>query len=172
VPCLTKKTAAGDYCSKNWHGTAFSFMVDKGLPIGGLTKYKIRENSTWDCEPDDYVKALTWDFVSAKPQEIASTEEIKKAVILYGAVVSTISFDYCWTLYGGGTFNEEQFKNGSHFVLIIGWDDSKGAWLVKNSYGKEWGENGFGWIKYRSNNIGQWSAFVVADPQEEARLQK
>lgn len=172
VPCMTTKTENGDYCSKNWHGAAFSFMVDKGLPLGGITKYKIRENSTWDCEPTEYVKALTWDFVSAKPQTVATTEEIKKAVILYGAVVSTISFDNCWTLYGGGIFNEEQFKDGSHFVLIIGWDDTKGAWLVKNSYGKEWGENGFGWIKYKTNNIGQFAAFVVADPDEEARLLK
>jgi cathepsin L len=57
-------------------------------------------------------------------------------------------------------------------VLIIGWDDKKdgGAWLVKNSYGPRWGDDGFGWIKYGSNNIGQWAAYVVPDPAEEERM--
>lgn len=170
VACMLKKPE--EFCENNWHGEAFSFMVDKGMPIGGSTKYKAREFKTWDCDAEDYVKALTWDFVSTTPQKVASTEEIKRAIILYGSVVSMLSFDNCYWLYGGGIFNEERFRNGSHFVLIIGWDDLKGAWLVKNSYGTDWGENGFGWIKYGSNNIGQWSAFVVADPKEEERIAK
>lgn len=170
VSCMVKKPE--EFCENNWHGEAFSFMVDKGMPLGGSTKYKAREYTTWDCDADDYVKALTWDFVSSTPQKIASNEEIKRAIILYGSVVSMLSFDNCYWLYGGGVFNEERYKNGSHFVVIIGWDDEKGAWLVKNSYGTDWGENGFGWIRYGSNNIGQWSAFVVADPKEEERIAK
>lgn len=168
VACMVKDPEK--HCKMNWHGEAFSFMVKSGLPLGGITKYKVSEAKLWDCDAETSIKALTWDFVSAKPQETAPTEEIKRAIIQYGSVVSMISFDNCYYLYGGGIFNEERFINGSHLVLIIGWDDAKGAWLVKNSHGKEWGEGGFGWIKYRSNNIGQWSAVVIADPQEEERI--
>lgn len=170
VACMVKKPE--EFCENNWHGEAFSFMVDKGLPLGGSSKYKAREATTWECDADEYVKALTWDFVSTTPQKIASTDELKRAIILYGSVVSMLSFDNCYWLYGGGVFNEERFRNGSHFVVIVGWDDEKQAWLIKNSYGEEWGESGFGWIKYGSNNIGQWAAFIVADPEAEARLQK
>lgn len=170
VSCFVKKPE--EFCENNWHGEAFSFMVDKGLPLGGAAKYKATESKTWDCDAETYLKVLTWDFVSTTPQKIASTEEIKQAIITYGSVVSMLSFDNCYWLYGGGVFNEERFRNGSHFVLIIGWDDAKGAWLIKNSYGKDWGENGFGWIKYGSNNIGQWSAFVMADPKEEEKIAK
>ncbi len=165
VSCMVKKPE--DFCENNWHGEVFTYLVDKGLPLGGSTKYKAREAKTWLCDSETFVKALTWDFVSSKPQNIASTEEIKKAIVLYGSVVSMFSFDNCYWLYGGGVFNEEYKKPGSHFVLIIGWDDKKGAWLIKNSYGSDWGENGFAWIKYGSNSIGQWSAFIVADPKEE-----
>lgn len=159
------------YCNANWHGEAFTFMVDKGLPLGGTNKY-VADKSGHVCDADTFVKALTWDFVGSSPQKVASVEEIKKALILNGPITSTIYFDSCFWLYESGVFNETQNINGSHIVLIIGWDDTKGAWLIKNSYGSGWGEKGFGWIKYGSNNIGQWSAFIVADPQEEERPAK
>ncbi len=166
VSCLVPET---DYCKINWHGEAFTFLVEKGLPLGGTNKY-VGNKSGWVCDAETFVKALTWDFVSATPQKVAATEDLKRAIITYGPVVSMFSFDNCLWLYGGGVFNEEQNQNGSHIVLIIGWDDAKGAWLIKNSYGTDWGESGFGWVKYGSNNIGQWSAWVAPDPKEEERI--
>jgi hypothetical protein len=47
---------------------------------------------------------------------------------------------------------------GGHAVLIIGWDDDKGAFLAKNSWGATAGPNGDGtfWIAYDGhfNNLG------------------
>jgi len=163
VSCMAPKT---DYCKINWHGEAFTFMVDKGLPLGGTTEYSGWDYG-WGCDAKIFVKALTWDFVSSVPQKVAPTEELKRALIIHGPVVSTIKFDSCLWLYGGGVFNEEQNQDGGHMVLIIGWDDAKGAWLIKNSYDTDWGEGGFGWIKYGSNNIGQFSAWIFADPNEK-----
>ena len=80
-----------------------------------------------------------------------------------------ISFDKCFWLYGGGVFNEEHNKNGSHLLLIIGWDNEKGAWLVKNSYGTDWGESGFGWINTgaTTSDNGQPSSFPIRKPKNE-----
>jgi C1A family cysteine protease len=41
-----------------------------------------------------------------------------------------------------------------HAVLVVGYDDDrrirsdKGALLIQNSWGEEWGEQGFGWLPY------------------------
>lgn len=158
-----------DFCRANWHGDTFTYLVDHGLPLGGSKRYS-NEKENWTCEAEKFVKALTWDYVSASPQNISTPAEIKLAVVTYGAVTTTFKLDSCFAIYGNGIFNEEFTNGGFHIVNIIGWDDEKGAWLIKNSFGKEWGENGFGWMKYASNGIGRFSAFVVADPDEEKRI--
>jgi len=37
---------------------------------------------------------------------------------------------------------------GGHTVLLCGYDDSKQLFLVRNSWGKEWGEGGYFWMSY------------------------
>ncbi|MEK8033870.1 C1 family peptidase [Ideonella sp. DXS29W] len=56
----------------------------------------------------------------------------------------------------------------NHAVTLIGWDDRRGAWLVKNSWGRVWGtraggaEAGYAWVKYGEGNIGAYAMWVHA----------
>ena len=38
--------------------------------------------------------------------------------------------------------------NGAHAMLIVGFDDAKNAWIVRNSWGTGWGINGYVLIDY------------------------
>ncbi len=169
MSCMVPK--AKNICEERWHGDVLSFLVDNGLPLGGARKYN-NEKQVWTCEAKEYLKALTWDFVSAKPQNITPPDELKTALVTYGPVLTLLRSDRCFRLYGSGIFNEDFHQGGNHFVSIIGWDDSKSAWLIKNSYGTDWGDAGFAWVKYGANEIGKFAAVVIADPDEETRIFK
>lgn len=162
ISCMAPKK----YCATGWHGTAFTFMAETGLPLGGSDKYQY-DIGAEICDAETFASIFSWSYLSNSPEKVSSREEIKRGIIRYGSVASMMALDDCLLLYGGGVFNEEQNRDGGHFVLIVGWDDVRGAWLVKNSYGTDWGEQGFGWIKYETNNIGQYSAVVLPDPDEK-----
>jgi hypothetical protein len=49
--------------------------------------------------------------------------------------------DYVWSSTGNN-------PKGGHAMLVVGFNDSKGAFKVLNSWGKDWGRDGYCWISY------------------------
>jgi C1A family cysteine protease len=68
--------------------------------------------------------------------------------------------------YRGGVFREKETTTDgkwiNHYVLLVGWDDHRGAWKDKNSWGSRWGIHGYMWIAYGCHNIGDQAAWVEA----------
>ena len=54
---------------------------------------------------------------------------------------------------------------GGHAVLLVGYDDLKKSFLVRNSWGKEWGIDGHFWMPYsfadKADNV--WDCWAVKD---------
>jgi Papain family cysteine protease len=78
--------------------------------------------------------------------------------------------------YGTGVYRRTAAAAdvGGHFLLVVGYDDSQGCWIVKNSWGTGWGEGGFGRIAYGESGIEQFSKLGVRgtnpDPLTKRRL--
>ena len=47
---------------------------------------------------------------------------------------------------------------GGHAMVVVGYDDRKGAFRLMNSWGKNWGDNGFIWVKYA--DFGQFCKYA------------
>jgi len=134
-----------------------------GLKNGGSAAAELPANS--DRKQTAFDRALAWGYVNEKkPDELPAVDQLKKALIEYGPVVMPLHGDGCFSVYHGGVFNGHHSGDPNHVVMLIGWDDEKQAWLTKNSWGQEWGEQGFAWIAYGSNDIGKFAAWIQPSP--------
>ncbi|MCC6459619.1 MAG: hypothetical protein IT260_04045 [Saprospiraceae bacterium] len=102
--------------------------------------------------------------------QIASVPLLKQGILRYGAVSVSLLATEEWVDYTGGILDGLPSTPGrprtNHAVLLIGWDDDKQAFLVKNSWGTDWGLDGFCWVKYQHYNIGCRAAVVLAQQLE------
>jgi hypothetical protein len=135
-------------------------------------------NSTCDSTCPYVKTVLDWRVITLA--EIPSPELLKSYLVEYGPIYVTLdggmgsawrnelnNYDGSYTLYYPSPYTV------SHAVLIVGWDDTlshaggQGAWIVKNSWGTDWGgtagygtERGYFTIAYGSANIGWYSSFL------------
>lgn len=148
---------------------------DGGWPTEALDMFKLNAVTTEanqpyigakrTCTPSSVVgySACDWNFVSETATDInPSMLSIKKAICQYGSVVSVITATPAFQNYQSGVFEDQTSEQINHAITIVGWDDAKSAWLVKNSWSNAWGENGYVWVKYYSCNIGQYAYWVKA----------
>ncbi|MGB3513888.1 MAG: C1 family peptidase [Microcoleaceae cyanobacterium] len=147
-------------CKGGWYGPVFNFMIEKGNLPERAFRYQ-GEDTTCRFQRNSPLKAATWGYVS-DDGGIPSVSQMKQALCKHGPVVSSVHMTDMFNAYQGGVFNQNAFGKPNHAVTIIGWDDEKGAWLVKNSWGTDWGEDGYMWIDYNSNGIGYGAAWVDA----------
>ena len=79
-------------------------------------------------------------------------QRIKRALTLKKAIVIAIKTPYSFasSLNGDTWDGIFDYDRGGHALSLIGYDDNKegGSFLIINSWGKEWGDNGKIWVKY------------------------
>lgn len=101
-------------------------------------------------------------FESNKP------EEVKKAILRgNGAVLAVLGNNACWTSKDGIiSIPAQGTANWGHFIFLTGWKIIKNELYFKfvNSWGKEWGDGGFGYLpsKYLEAGLG-FNAWVVTE---------
>jgi hypothetical protein len=147
-------------------------LINKNVQRGGIPFVPLQgpDSGTSLLPNSDLIltasdRALAWGYVNEKAfDKMPSVEQMKAALIEHGPLAAPILADHCFSLYKSGVFNGERNTSLNHVVQLIGWDDEKGAWLIKNSWGADWGEGGFAWVKYGSNNVGLFAAWIQPSP--------
>ena len=152
--------AGAGTCSGGWYDPVFDYMLTNGVATEVNEPYQAIDGFCAAGNTKPY-RAINWGFVTAK-HEIPTVSEIKDALCKYGPLSVAVNATPAFQAYSSGIFNESANSTINHAVTIVGWDDDKNAWLIKNSWGSWWGDNGYMWIDYDSNNIGYAASWVQA----------
>lgn len=156
-----------------WLRNAMASLAVCGVPPEKYWPYTDKDPQ-FDQEPTAFVYSVADEFealkyfchdpLGKKPAPAAVLESVKR--YLAAGIPSMFGF------YGFASFEQTDVKGGipypaadeqsqwGHAVLAIGYSDRKkikntasgqestGALLIRNSWGREWGEDGYGWLPY------------------------
>jgi C1A family cysteine protease len=157
-------------CLSAWKGPVYNYKMP-------YDSFDVVPDESLRYEADfhlqDCVYAYIGDYNISILHDVAdapSIQIIKQLVLENGGY--EVSYHAEW--YGNRYFNEstsaiyhDDVTNQNHANLIVGWDDNyskenfssdcqpenDGAWLVRNSYGTGWGDEGYFWLSYEDKSI-------------------
>jgi C1A family cysteine protease len=158
--------SGGGSCNGGWYGNVFQYYTTRSLALEKDAPYKGSEGSCVSSAGD--YKVAAWGYLR-KDMGTPTVDEMKKALCTYGPVAACVEVTTALQGYKSGVFDEFPKLSSTqvnHAITIVGWDDSKKAYLVKNSWAETWGEKGYIWVAYGSNNIGYGATWVVVQPSK------
>ncbi|MBR0028446.1 MAG: Ig-like domain-containing protein, partial [Clostridia bacterium] len=112
---------------------------------------------------------------------LKNDDEIKSALMEYGAVYTLMCIDWdCFDYTSTNYYCPNEINYNGHAITIVGWDDNyskenftgaykpdkNGAFICKNSWGTDVGENGYFYISYYDACMGRLDSNAVVTNAE------
>lgn len=137
---------------------AFDEIKNFGVPPSSLEPYRGRDGS---CN-QRYSQEITLDTSMnlGAANRSPTKEEIKSAIFNFGAVAVTVVGGGPMQSYIGGVPSRCSNAGTDHIVTLIGWNKN-GTWILKNSWGTNWGEKGFGNWPVGCDRVGEEAAVSI-----------
>jgi len=151
-------------CGGGWMTTVYDYVNYYG--IGTESDFPYYANDQILClnpKPTRIARGVEYISVPGNVNAI-------KTALLDGPVISGFAVGPTFYGYQDGCFSQIG-GDVNHGVVIVGWDDNYcdgggGAWCVKNSWGPNWGDEGYFWVRYGHADIGYSATQIVLDNVE------
>lgn len=143
-------------CNGGWF--AFSELYE-GIPLESCYPYTA-QNGTCKTNCPKYYPLDSWYYVGSSGG-VPSTTAIKTAIYDQGPVAAAVYVNSAFQNYTSGIFNTSYSGTVNHAIALVGWNDSGGYWILKNSWGTGWGENGYMRIAYGCQSVGYAACYGI-----------
>jgi C1A family cysteine protease len=152
VDCDTKEKG----CKGGWPSIAYNYAASNGFVLEDDYPYQAANGQ---CK-QDIVQSLTAvkidsNFARCEEDE-CTTDDAQFNMLKNGPVTVVIdAYNTNFFNYKSGIY-DASCGEPNHAVMLVGYGvDSKTAtkyWIIRNSWGSQWGMNGFGYVKMDVNN--------------------
>lgn len=139
-----------------------------GMPMGYLASWLGPVNATLDPFDDKGTLSPLLDsemhiqniYVLPARTSYIDNDAIKEAILKYGGLYASYYHSAGYLNSKTNAYYDPYTGNGNHAITVVGWDDNysknnfytapagDGAFIVKNSWGSSWGDNGYFYISY------------------------
>lgn len=102
-------------------------------------------------------KIISYKEIATTP----TTDQIKEAIYKYGPIWAGVVAGNNFSAYSGGVFTKSDAGELNHAILLVGWDDATSSWVLRNSWGASWGEQGYMRIKFGTCKVGAQGTYIV-----------
>jgi cathepsin F len=144
------KGRGDDGCNGGDTPTAYEYVIAAG---GQDTEtsypYKAVDEKCSFKSADVAAKIKSWTYITKNKNET----EMAAKLVTVGPLSICVDAS-TWQYYDKGVVTSNCARSLDHCVMITGFDDktdksgkSVPVWLVRNSWGADWGENGYIWIE-------------------------
>lgn len=140
----------GDNCAGGNQADCFEYAEDMAIETEAEYPYKNFKNSCWD-KPGE-VEVSTVNQVVKK-----SAAQLKAAIAKQPVSVTISGYKYPFIHYMSGVITSSECGTSqNHGVLAVGYGTENGQdyYLVKNSWGADWGEHGYVKIGIKEGDAG------------------
>lgn len=139
-----------------------------GMSMGYLASWLGPVNATLDPFDDKGTLSPLLDsemhiqniYVLPARTSYTDNDAIKEAILKYGGLYASYYHSAGYLNSKTNAYYDPYTGNGNHAITVVGWDDDysknnfytapagDGAFIVKNSWGSSWGDNGYFYISY------------------------
>lgn len=140
-------------CSGGFAEDGFDYMEDEGLRTNNCVPFHAMDGyciPSGRCQTEAATEGATSDkyYAGSWAQYISSRERvIQEEILARGSISAVFEVFGDFFLYKSGVYRHVSGDySGLHAVTLVGWGESQSEgnwWLVKNSWGSDFGEKGF-----------------------------